>query len=77
MHVINLTGQRFGRLEVVERAPRPAYHSDSKAWWLCKCRCGEFITVNGQSLRNGRTKSCGCLRNDRTREHYHNKAKGA
>jgi hypothetical protein len=28
---------------------------------LCQCDCGNQITVDGQSLRVGRTRSCGCL----------------
>lgn len=35
-------------------------------YWLCKCECGNIITVLGQSLRNGNTKSCGCLKKENT-----------
>lgn len=34
--------------------------------WLCKCECGNVITIKGQSLRNGNTKSCGCLKKEKT-----------
>ena len=34
--------------------------------WLCKCECGNITTVLGQSLRNGKTKSCGCLKKENT-----------
>ena len=55
--LIDLTGQKFGRLTVVER------HGvkDGHAAWLCKCDCGNTTVVNGRNLRNGRTTSCGCL----------------
>lgn len=33
-----------------------------EAFWLCKCQCGKNTTVGGKKLRNGNTKSCGCLR---------------
>lgn len=54
--LIDLTGQKFGRLTVVER------HGvkDGHAAWLCKCDCGNTTVVNGRNLRNGRTTSCGC-----------------
>lgn len=35
-------------------------------YWLCKCECGNITTVLGQSLRNGNTKSCGCLKKENT-----------
>lgn len=55
--LIPLVGKRFGRLLVLSRAglktpPR----------WLCQCDCGNRKTVPGASLRNGNTRSCGCLR---------------
>lgn len=54
--LIDLTGQRFGRLVVMERAG-----VKRRAAWLCKCDCGKTKVVDGRELRNGRTRSCGCL----------------
>ena len=59
---IDLIGQKFGNLTVVERAEN--YISPSKqrkAQWLCKCDCGNLVVVQSQSLIKGLTKSCGCL----------------
>lgn len=53
--VIDLTGQVFGRLRVVERA-----HSNNGVHWLCQCSCGKQTIVRGAVLRYGSTKSCGC-----------------
>lgn len=58
--VVDITGQRFGRLVVIERAGS----KNGKAYWLCKCDCGKTVTVNGQTLRSGGVKSCGCLRKE-------------
>lgn len=57
----DLTGQRFGRLVVVERAG-----SDTKgnAMWKCQCDCGEVRVVNSRNLLSGNSKSCGCLKTD-------------
>ena len=65
MPVNDLTGQRFGRLRVVERAANDAY---GNARWLCVCNCASNTIVAGYSLRSGNTQSCGCLGQERLRE---------
>lgn len=55
--LIDLTGMRFGRLTVIERAVST---KKSNASWLCKCDCGNTRVVHGHSLRSGHTVSCGC-----------------
>lgn len=59
--VKDVTGMRFGRLMVIERAKNPKNNADRHSYWLCKCDCGNKIIVVGTSLVNGNTKSCGCL----------------
>lgn len=61
--LIDLTGQRFGRLIVVKEAGRD---NQGKALWLCKCDCGNSCIVRGEKLRCGETKSCGCYRREAT-----------
>lgn len=56
--VIDLSGQRFGRLTVIERASRKTH---GESWWLCHCDCGDGITTTSHRLRSGSTRSCGCL----------------
>lgn len=63
--LIDLTGKKFSRLTVIERA-KPKY--GKKAFWLCKCDCGNEVVVLGTQLINGRTRSCGCLLSDVTKE---------
>lgn len=58
MRLIDLTGKRFGRLTVVFREGADKH---KKVTWRCKCDCGKVIVTEGQSLRNGDTKSCGCF----------------
>lgn len=60
--LIDLTGQRFGRLTVIERAEN---NKAGRARWLCRCDCGKYITVTGVDLRTGNTKSCSCLKTAR------------
>jgi hypothetical protein len=59
--LIDLTGKRFGRLVV------RAYVGRGK--WLCVCKCGARSNVWGQALRQGVTKSCGCLQKDLRTKH--------
>lgn len=61
MNAIDLTGQRFGRLVVLEQAE--PYRGE--ACWQCKCECGNNHVVRSSNLRGGKTKSCGCLARER------------
>lgn len=65
--LIDLTGQRFGRLTVVKKVnPDDVWYigSDTSALWLCKCDCGNEVVVLSRCLRRGNTKSCGCYRRE-------------
>lgn len=55
--LIDLTEKRYGSLTVLERAP----NRHKKTMWKCQCDCGNIVDVWGESLKNGTTKSCGCL----------------
>ena len=60
---IDMTGKTYGRLTVIGRDPNPPKMKyNTFVWWLCNCSCGGKTTVRGSTLRNGETKSCGCLR---------------
>lgn len=52
----DLTGQRFGRLSVVGRAPLRA----DRVHWTCRCDCGRVVPIAGGNLCSGNTTSCGC-----------------
>lgn len=58
LQCINILGQSFHNLLVID------YYKTTKsgAYWKCKCDCGKETIVLGSRLRNGSTKSCGCLR---------------
>lgn len=60
MKAINLTGKLFGRLYVRCRTT----NRGREPMWECECSCGNSVVVGGQMLREGRTKSCGCLMKD-------------
>jgi hypothetical protein len=54
----NETGNVYGRLIVLAYDGRDSH---GKPVWLCRCECGKEVVVCGHELRNGNTKSCGCL----------------
>lgn len=58
---INLKDKRFGRLTVYADLGRRHY---GQLIWDCKCDCGNFTEVRSDKLRNGTTRSCGCLRRE-------------
>ena len=57
---IDLTGKRFGKLVVIEKA-EPTCKTDKHIYWKCSCDCGNYSVVSGQRLRDNITKSCGCI----------------
>lgn len=61
----SLVGQTFGRLTVLERAERPIGVKGKDAYWQCQCTCGKTLAVMGKSLKNGKTKSCGCYKHEK------------
>lgn len=50
---VDITCQKFGRLTAI------SYVGSGK--WLCKCDCGNEKVVRSCHLREGHTRSCGCL----------------
>ena len=61
--LINLVGQRFGRLTVLERVENEITSSgNSVVMWRCLCDCGEETIVRSSALLHGYTKSCGCMK---------------
>lgn len=51
----DLTGQKFGKLTVIERAP----NKGKKVCWKCKCECGNLVEIRGDHLTRELTKTCG------------------
>lgn len=57
---IDLTGQRFGRLVAIERIGTKW----GCAVWRCRCDCGKEVSIPTNCLRNGNTRSCGCIHSE-------------
>jgi hypothetical protein len=57
MRLVDLAGQRFGRLTALALS-----HMDrGRALWLCRCDCGGEVSVRSDHLKARHTASCGCL----------------
>lgn len=57
--VKDISGQRFGKLVVIERV---GTSNDRKAKWRCLCDCGNIYVTTGKNLREGSVISCGCIK---------------
>lgn len=64
--LIDLTGNTFGRLSVLDRDRGGGKRREP--YWICICSCGEITTVRGSHLRSGNTLSCGCYNRAKARE---------
>lgn len=53
---LDLTGQRYGKLAVLD----PAENIGGRTAWRCRCDCGRELAVTTRRLRDGRRTSCGC-----------------
>lgn len=75
--LIDLTGQRFGRLVVLRRAGTKVYTGATAVLYECVCDCGNKTIVFAGALRKGTTQSCGCLHNEQlvSRSTTHGKRK--
>lgn len=59
-------GNRYGKLTVISYEVK-----NGKAYWKCKCDCGNMTSVAGDKLRRGITKSCGCIQRSHRKEGFH------
>lgn len=62
--LIDLTGQKFGRLTVIGMYGR---NTRNQTTWECICDCGNTHIVVGSALRHGNTKTCGKCKKESTR----------
>ena len=68
--LIDLTGQRFGSLVVLEKAESRKVKHGTVARWKCKCDCGKIKVVDGTGLREGRIKTCGTHKKEYIGQRY-------
>ena len=63
-------GQIFGRLTVLERDTTIKGGAGKHVVFICKCSCGNTVSVPSNLLKNEHTKSCGCLASESTHNRF-------
>ncbi len=56
----DLTGQRFGKLLILEQTKKR--NRSGGIYWKCQCDCGRVVNVQSKCLIAGNTRSCGCIK---------------
>ena len=68
MALIDITGQKFGRLTVLHRDESKPKGHGKKVYWICQCDCGNIKSIIGDNLKRGAVVSCGCYHKEKMRE---------
>ena len=61
---IDLTGQKFYRWTVTSKAEKPYGAKQTGNFWNCVCECGTHRVVYAATVKNGGSRSCGCLKSE-------------
>ena len=69
---INLVGQKYSRLLVVEKTEKRA--TGGNIIYRCLCDCGNYTFVSSCNLRSKSTSSCGCLFGSNALKHGHRRS---
>lgn len=69
-----MLGKKYGALTIIERMPNKIFSNGVSApVWKCLCECGNTTIVNGNNLKGGMVKSCGCKRRIKKTPHKYTK----
>lgn len=65
MTFIDMTGKKYGYWTVLKKEIKTNQKKSNSraAAWLCKCKCENEKIIDGDILRDGSSKSCGCWDN--------------
>lgn len=58
--IIDITGKKFNKLTVIKFDKEKS--NNKNKYWICKCDCGNIKSIEGNKIKNGLVKGCGCLR---------------
>lgn len=58
MNRLDLKGQRFGKLLVIDIADKKYWNNKNKTHWLCLCDCGNTTIKISSNLKNSKNQSC-------------------
>lgn len=63
----DLTGKKFNKLTVLERVCK---ENTKQTYWICRCECGKETITTSAHLKNGHTKSCGCIQKEVVKKYF-------
>ena len=66
MKLQDFTGQKVGRLTIIERAEDSVSPKGVRIMWRCKCECGKECIKSSNFLRSSPNPSCGCYTSEAT-----------
>lgn len=71
---LDYVGKTFGAWTALKKVQ----HGSRNSMWLCRCQCGTEKVIRSTELKNGRSKSCGCLKNKYLKEAFttHGRSRG-
>ena len=75
LSIEKIKSTKYGRLTVIKEVEPFTNDKQTKRQMLCECDCGTRMIYYLSNLRNGHTKSCGCLRDEFKRTHGLRKTK--
>lgn len=58
---VDMAGFKYGRVTAVSYV---GVSEDRRALWMCSCECGRTFITRGKDLRQGKVRSCGCMRRE-------------
>lgn len=64
--MIDMIGNKYNKLTVISEME---YQKYGRRCYLCKCDCGNEKVIVGESIRYGRTTSCGCYAKSKVTKH--------
>ena len=65
----DIIGNKYGKLTIIKKDEDRKNNHGARTYWICQCDCGNIKSVQGYNLKNGNTKSCGCLQKEKVKEY--------
>lgn len=72
MKALDLTGKKFGKLTIIKYEGK---NKEGRPLCLCECDCGNYKIIIEKNIKNGNTKSCGCLGKENAIKHGHSETR--
>ena len=61
-----MIGRKFGKLLIISHSHTKQYTKSKVEYYECLCECGNKKVISLDKMKSGNTRSCGCLRREKT-----------